>query len=125
MFKKLAIPTDQNGFLDAHFGQAEMFSIFDIQNNEVTKELKIVPPPHTPGALPIWLSKMAIEAVIVGNIGDRAKALFKENQIEVFAGADPKLARDIVEEYIKGELILTEHKCNHDHGHEHHDGCNH
>ncbi|MBI9032846.1 MAG: ATPase [Bacteroidales bacterium] len=125
MYKKLAIPTDHNGFLDSHFGQAEMFSIFDITDPLNIKELKIVPPPHSPGALPLWLAKLAIEAVICGNIGERARSVSKENNIEVFAGADPKFAKDLIQEYINGDLVLTEHKCSHDHGHPHDGDCKH
>jgi len=45
MKKRIAIPLE-NGALCAHFGHCEQFAIVDAENNSISDETLVTPPPH-------------------------------------------------------------------------------
>jgi len=122
--KKIALPI-LDAKLSAHFGHPEHFYIYDVNENEIIKETMLVQPEHKPGVYPAWLANLGVTDIIVGGIGGHAINLFNKNGINVFAGAEIKSAKELVNDMIKGTLICTENSCNHDdeeheHGHHHH-----
>ena len=62
---------------------------------------------------PHWLFQHDIQLVIVGNIGDGALNKLKSINVDVIAGAKSKRTRELVEDYLKGELQFTNVECNH------------
>ena len=113
MKKKIAIPIDHNGILDAHFGHCKFFALLDIESNEIISEERIVPPPHEPGLLPKWLSDKGVTDIIAGGMGQRAIQLFNHHGVNAFVGAPRLSARELTEGYIKGTLTFSANYCNH------------
>lgn len=111
---KLAVPTE-GGVLCAHFGHCESFYIATVEGKEITSEEKIVPPVHQPGLYPAWVAEHGVTTVIAGGIGEKAKVLFKEQNIEVIEGLGFISPRELVTKFIGGSLVSGTNTCNHDH----------
>ena len=108
----IAIPTN-NSSLCQHFGHCEKFALFETENNCITKEEYLNPPPHEPGVLPVWLASQGATHIIAGGMGQRAIALFKQQNIRVITGAMEKPARDLVEDFLGRNLITGNNACDH------------
>lgn len=112
---RFAVPTSE-GKLCAHFGHCEAFAIIDTDGGgRIVKEVYETPPPHEPGVLPEWLSKMGVDCVIAGGMGSRAQQLFAEKGVKVVTGAIGEDPRVVVEAYLKGTLQTGQNTCDHDH----------
>ena len=75
MNKRIAIPL-QNGQLCSHFGHCQQFAIIDVENEAITEETLVTPPPHEPGLLPAWLAEKGVTNVIAGGMGQKAVSNF-------------------------------------------------
>ena len=113
MKKIIAVPVDNNGELDAHFGHCKFFAMHKIENGEITSEEKLVPPPHEPGVLPKWLAEKGATDIIAGGMGQKAIQIFNANKVNVFVGAPTQVAKELVESFLKEELQLTSNYCDH------------
>lgn len=113
MSKKIAVPVDAAGILDAHFGHCKFFAVLDEENGAIISEEKIVPPPHEPGLLPKWLSEKGVTDIIAGGMGQRAIQLFNQSGVNAFVGAPKLNARELVDGYIKGTLTFSANYCDH------------
>jgi predicted Fe-Mo cluster-binding NifX family protein len=112
MDTKIAIPTTGN-LLSAHFGHCEKFAIYDVQDSKIVKEEWITPPPHEPGSHPRFLRDLGCQTIIAGGMGERAQALFAENNIEVIIGVPEISLTELVEKYINAELSSGANRCDH------------
>lgn len=112
MKNTFAIPLE-NGRLCSHFGHCQQFAIINVENNAITDEKLITPPPHEPGLLPGWLAERGVTDVIAGGMGQRAINLFTEQNIKVNVGAQPKSPRDLVEDWLKNGLVTGNNACDH------------
>ena len=123
--KKIAIPT-LNGKLSSHFGGSEYFSVFDTENTQITGESILPTPEHTPGAYPKFLADSGVTDVILGGVGQAAITIFNQNGINVFTGAPAILPKDLVQQFIDGNLAVGDNSCDGDHhGQGNHDGGHH
>lgn len=113
MIRKIAVPVDNSGMLDGHFGHCQFFAILTIENEQIITEEKIVPPPHEPGLLPKWLAEKGVTDIIAGGMGQRAIELFNQRKVNAFVGAPRLDARELVEGYLKGSLSFTANYCDH------------
>jgi len=111
--KKIAIPIDEAGILDAHFGHCKYFVLMDVENDEIVKEEKIVPPPHEPGVLPKFLSDLGVTDIIAGGMGQQAIALFNKNGVNASVGAPKLSAKFLAEAYLKGTIEFSTNYCDH------------
>jgi len=111
---KIAIPTAE-GKLCMHFGHCEVFTLLDIdpENRTITASEELVPPPHEPGVLPVWLAEQGATAIIAGGMGQRAQALFAQNNIETIVGAPAGEPKDIAERWLAGNLTTGTNACDH------------
>lgn len=111
---RFAIPT-ANGKLAAHFGHCEQFSFIDVDmtTQKIIKREEITAPPHQPGLLPAWLAERGAEAIIAGGMGQRAQALFTQNNILVVVGARVDTPKKLVADYLAGILSVGENLCDH------------
>ncbi len=111
---RIALPVT-NGKLSAHFGHCEAFALVDV--NEQTKEIanvtKLQPPAHEPGALPKWLSEQKADVIIAGGMGQRARQLFAQNNIQVVVGASTKDPDQLVKAYLDNTLKIGDNVCDH------------
>ncbi len=113
MKRKIAVPIDETGVLDAHFGHCKFFHLFDVADDVIISDLKVIPPPHQPGLLPQWLAEEGSTDIIAGGMGQMAIQIFNKNRVNVFVGADKRPARELVESFLKGELNLLSNYCDH------------
>ncbi len=120
MNKKIAIPVEDNGNLNTHFGHSTLFEIFTVEDNKVVSSQKLVPPPHTPGAIPKWLVANHITDVIAGGIGEKATKILEHFGVNVHKGAGVGPAMELAAAFINNSLELSDENCRHDHHHDHH-----
>lgn len=131
MNKTVAIPVDENGVLERHFGQTRLFDIYQILDNSVVKKETLTPPPHAPGVLPKWLVTNNVTDVLVFTMGERANKILEHFDIRVFLGAPVINSDEIVQGFIadtiefSAELCHQHHEHHHEHNHQHHHGQNH
>lgn len=112
MKKKIAVPLE-NGKLCAHFGHCEQFAIIDTNENIITDELLVTPPPHEPGLLPAWLAEKGVTDVISGGMGQRAIYLFNREKINVFVGAPIKDPKELASDLLTNTLEAGANYCDH------------
>ena len=110
---KIAIPVNDAGILDGHFGHCRYFAIHTVEDDRIIFDELIQPPPHEPGILPKWLSGLDITHVIAGGMGNRALQLFNHHDIRVYTGAPGKEARELVREFLDNSLKFNSNSCDH------------
>ena len=115
---KIAVASEQD-MVTEHFGHCINFNIFDVENELIVKSESIMNPGHKPGFLPLFLHEQGVNTIIAGGMGGGAVDIFNQKGIEVILGVQG-LAKEAVEQYIKGELASTGSIC---HEHQHHDEC--
>lgn len=120
MDKKIAIPVEDNGNLNTHFGHSYLFEIFSVKDNQITSYEKLVPPPHTPGAIPKWLVANNITDVIAGGIGEKATKILEHFGVNVHKGAAVRPSIELAGALLTNALELSDENCRHDHHHDHH-----
>jgi len=112
MKKRIAIPLE-NGILCSHFGHCQQFAIVDTENNLISDEILVTPPPHEPGLLPAWLAEKGVTDVIAGGMGQRAIDLFNQHKINVFVGAPIKKSKDLANDLLNDTLAAGANYCDH------------
>jgi predicted Fe-Mo cluster-binding NifX family protein len=112
--RRVAIPCD-NGVVSAHFGHAPQFALFDVdlEARQVRAETISTPPPHEPGALPVWLAEQGVQVVLAGGMGGRARQLLGQAGIEVVIGIAATAPRGAIEAYLRGALKAGDNTCDH------------
>lgn len=118
MIRKIAIPTDDSGILDGHFGHCKFFEILTEENGEILSAEKIVPPPHEPGLLPKWLAEKGVTDIIAGGMGQRAIQLFNQKGVNAFVGAPQLSAEELVKGYLQETISFNANYCSHGPNHE-------
>lgn len=116
---KVAIATD-NGYVSAHFGRCSQYTIFNIQDNQITEKILVDTPEHQPGFLPGWLNEKGVNCVIAGGMGPRAQELFLQFNIQPFIGISGNVDT-VINDFIAGKLENGESLCTH--GTDHHHEC--
>ncbi|MFW5774362.1 MAG: NifB/NifX family molybdenum-iron cluster-binding protein [Tangfeifania sp.] len=111
--KKIAVPTDNSGVLDGHFGHCEFFTIINVKNGEIVSEEKVVPPPHEPGLLPKWLAEKNVTDILAGGMGNRAIQIFNQNGVNVFVGAPKMNATELVKGFLDKSVEFAANYCDH------------
>ena len=115
---KIAVPTTQTNIVDAHFGHCEYYTVFTVDGSEIIKT-EIVESPQGCGCksnIVSVLKEMGVEVMLAGNMGGGAVNVLNSNGITVYRGCDGDV-KNLVEEFIKGELVDSGELC---HQHEQH-----
>ena len=113
---KIAVTYD-NGNVFQHFGKTENFKVYEVEDNKVVSSEVIGSNGTGHGALAGLLAEQGINVLICGGIG--AQTALTEAGIEMVAGAQGN-TDDVVEAYLKGELVSTGANCDHHHHEEGH-----
>ena len=113
MTKQIAVPTDENGVLDAHFGHCKFFILMKAEDGTVVSEEKLTPPPHEPGVLPKWLAEQGATDIIAGGMGQRAIQIFNQHGVNVFVGAPQLPAKELAEGLLTEKLTFSANYCDH------------
>ncbi|MDD2525161.1 MAG: NifB/NifX family molybdenum-iron cluster-binding protein [Bacteroidales bacterium] len=112
MVRRIAIPVEY-GRLCTHFGHCKFFYIASVNEKSVISEEIIKPPKHEPGLYPAWVSEKGATIVIAGGMGEKAQELFRKENIELFIGAEFKDPKDLVIDFLTGNLKTGSNSCNH------------
>lgn len=110
---KIAV-TYENGNVFQHFGKTESFKVYEVEENKVVSSEVIGSNGAGHGALAGLLADQSVDVLICGGIGGGAQAALSEAGIELCAGAKGD-ADQVVESYLKGELVSTGVNCDHHH----------
>jgi len=113
MDKLIAVPVDDNGVLDAHFGHCKFFALLKVSNEKIVSEEKIVPPPHEPGLLPKWLAEKNVTDIIAGGMGQKAIEIFNRHKVNAFVGAPKSNAIELVNGFINSSIEFKANYCDH------------
>jgi predicted Fe-Mo cluster-binding NifX family protein len=115
---RIAIAT-LHGEVCEHFGYCELFTIYDVENEQITKKMELANPGHRPGFLPAFLSDHGINVIIAGGMGSGAVNLFIERQIATITGACGNVD-SVINKWLSRELKSTGSVCNE---HQNHQDC--
>ncbi|WP_372650673.1 NifB/NifX family molybdenum-iron cluster-binding protein [Draconibacterium sp.] len=113
MSKKIAVPVDESGILDGHFGHCKYFALLDVEDTTIVNEERVTPPPHEPGVLPKWLAEKGVTDVLAGGMGHKAIQIFNYNNVNVFVGAPQLSAGELVQGYLNETIEFTANYCDH------------
>ena len=114
---KIAVTYD-GGNVFQHFGRTEFFKVYETEDGKVVSSEVISSNGVGHGALAGVLAEQSVDVLICGGIGEGAQAALKEAGVELCAGAEGNTDQ-VVEAYLKGELVSTGANCDHHHGEEH------
>lgn len=117
---RIAVTYD-NGEVFQHFGRTENFKVYEVEDNQVVSSEVIGSNGTGHGALAGLLAEEGIDVLICGGIGGGAQNALAEAGIELVAGAQGD-TDEVVETYLRGELISTGSNCHH-HDHEEGHSC--
>jgi len=112
VYKKVAVPVVR-GELCVHFGQSDLFYIFETTNDEIISMIELKPPEHANGVYPKWLKEQGVTDVITGGIGQKAIDIFLDAGINVFDGAPVKEPEALVLDFLNGRLESLGNYCDH------------
>src|SRR6056297_129750 len=107
MNNTFAIPVNDQGILDAHFGHCKFFMQIRVTDNQIMSVEKLTPPPHEPGVLPRWLAEQGTTDVIAGGMGQRAIQIFNQHGVNVFVGAPQGTAEELVEGFMNETIAFA------------------
>ncbi len=110
---KIAVPIDENGILDGHFGHCKYFVLFTVEDKKITGEETVTPPPHEPGLLPKWLAEKKVTDVLAGGMGQRAINIFNSNKVNVFVGAPRISAKELAQGFLDATIEFSANRCDH------------
>lgn len=116
--------TYEAGEIFQHFGHAENFKLYDVQDGKVIDSKVVGTNGSGHGALAVLLSECDVNVLICGGIGGGAQVALAEAGIQLYGGVSGD-ADAAVEAFLKQELNYNpDVKCNHHgEGHEHHGNC--
>ncbi len=111
--RKIAVPVNDNGILDAHFGHCKFFALVTAEDSKIVSEEKVVPPGHEPGVLPKLLAEQGVTDILAGGMGQKAIQLFNHYKVNVFVGASSLKSNELVEGFLNGTLNFSSNYCDH------------
>lgn len=113
MKKRIAVPVNETGDLDSHFGHCRYFALLTAEDGEVISQELRQPPPHEPGILPRWLAEQEVTDVIAGGLGNRAMQLLNSHNIRVYTGAPVMQANELVKGFLNNTVRFNGNRCDH------------
>ena len=127
---KIAVPT-RNDIVDEHFGHCEYYTIFTINEDKSIASSEVLPAPQGCGCksnITEILQQKGVTMLLAGNMGTGALNVLNRFGISVIRGCSGDI-NDVVEAYLKGEIVDSQESCSHhdNHGEGHDNGhqCNH
>lgn len=112
MEKRVAIPAIGE-MLNEHFGRAQIFKVFQIDNENLLDEkiVNIKGLEHQAKEIATLLKEQGVDAVICGAIGRPAIVGLEGAGLEVVRGANGKVI-DVAKAYAEGRIVSSTDVCN-------------
>jgi len=112
---RIAIPSVGTGGLDGersgHFGHCDVFTMVDVEGGEIKNVSTVANQEHVQGGCMVPVNLLASHkatALIVGGIGMRPLAGFRQVGIDVYHDATRPQIRPVVEDLIAGKLTIIQ-----------------
>ncbi|HEY8909414.1 MAG TPA: NifB/NifX family molybdenum-iron cluster-binding protein [Desulfosporosinus sp.] len=120
MSKKIAIPSNGE-VVDAHFGRAAAFTVFEIEGIEARKVeiLSATGLQHQHEGLASMFKSSGVEVLVCGGIGGGMINGLNAVGLSVVTGASGNVT-DVATSYAKGNLVSTGTICQEHHDDHHH-----
>ena len=118
---KIAV-TFENGEVFQHFGHAETFKLYEVEENRIVSSEIIAANGSGHEAMAEFLSNLSVNVLLCGGIGDGAQKALANAGIEICSGAEGDTDA-AVEAYLNGELESAGVNCDHHHDHAEGEGC--
>jgi predicted Fe-Mo cluster-binding NifX family protein len=117
--KKIAIPI-KNNHVDSHFGHAEQFQVYTMQNGEIRDSEKVdsLQGCGCKSNIIGILKEKGVSLMLAGNMGEGAFQKLNAAGIEVIRGCTGK-TESVLEKYLSGLLEDEAGHCS-SHGHHRH-----
>ncbi len=111
---KIMIPLHA-GLLTPHFGHCQEFAVLDVEpeTGTVTASARLVPPPHAPGVLPIWIAEQGADVVLAGGMGQKARINLENKGVQVVTGAPSETPEQVVARWHQGQISGDSNLCDH------------
>lgn len=113
MKMKIAVPVNEAGNLDSHFGHSRYFAIHDTDGHQIVSEEIVQPPPHEPGVIPLWLAGLNVTHVLSGGMGNKALTVFYSRNIQALTGAPVMNAKELVNGFLNKTIQFSHNHCDH------------
>ncbi len=110
---KIAVPT-REGVVDNHFGHCDHYTIFTVNNGEITMR-EILPSPQGCGCksgVVLVLRQKGVQVMLAGNMGEGAKNVLESHEIKVIRGCSGDIDA-LVRAYLAGEVKDNGELCSH------------
>jgi FKBP-type peptidyl-prolyl cis-trans isomerase 2/predicted Fe-Mo cluster-binding NifX family protein len=114
--------TYEDGKIFPHFGKSELFKVYEVEDNKVVSGEVVTSNGAGHSELAGMLKDEGVDVVICGGIGGPAQNALEEAGIELCAGAEGD-TDEVVEAYLRGELVSTGANCDHHREEEETQGC--
>ncbi|MDY6830356.1 MAG: NifB/NifX family molybdenum-iron cluster-binding protein [Thermodesulfobacteriota bacterium] len=108
---RIAVPSNGAGGLDGmrsgHFGHCDVFTLVDVKDGQIAKVSTISNQEHVQGGCMVPVNLLAehrVNALVVGGIGMRPLAGFRQVGIDVYHDDQRPEIRPVVEDLIAGKL---------------------
>lgn len=117
MSKRIAIPSSGE-LLDAHFGRAQAFTVFEIESMEARKVeiLSASGFEHQHDGLASMFKHNGIDVLVCGGIGGGMIDSLNRVGLDLVTGASGK-TMDVAQSYAAGTLVSTGSTCQEHHHH--------
>ena len=119
---KIAVPT-RGDSVDSHFGHCEVYTIFNVdENNQITGSAKL-PSPQGCGCksdIASVLEGIGVSVMLAGNMGNGALNVLTNHGIDVYRGCSGDV-RQLTEVFLQGAISDSGEGCHHHevHGDDH------
>lgn len=117
MSKRIAIPSNGEE-LDAHFGRAQAFTVFEIDGSQARKVevLSAVGLEHQHEGLASMFKRNGIEVLVCGGIGGGMIESLNFAGMDLVTGASGRTI-DVAQSYASGTMVSTGSVCQEHHHH--------
>jgi predicted Fe-Mo cluster-binding NifX family protein len=115
---KIALPTRGN-VVDDHFGHCEMYSVYNIDENNKIISSAILPSPQGCGCksnIATVLKELGVSVMLAGNMGNGALNVLQSHGIDVYRGCSGDVLQ-VTEAFLSGKIGDSGEGCK---SHEHH-----
>ncbi|CAA7600445.1 Dinitrogenase iron-molybdenum cofactor [Acididesulfobacillus acetoxydans] len=117
MSKRIAIPSNGE-LLDAHFGRAQAFTVFEVDGNQArqVEVLSAAGLEHQHEGLASMFKRNGIDVLVCGGIGGGMIDSLNYAGLDLVTGASG-LTKDVAQSYAAGTLVSTGSVCQEHHHH--------
>ncbi len=113
---KIAVPT-RDERVDDHFGHCDHYTIFTIEDNNITNRETMASPQGCgcKSGIAADLQELGVVMMLAGNMGEGAKNKLNAHNIDVIRGCSGNVD-ELVKSYLVGKIVdsgmgCTEHEC--------------